>query len=281
MPKPRPEPGGEEVARPTEPLDAWYAEYPPDPISLGGPDPTGTGTGSDAANALAARIVQELIIGTDDRIPSPDTTEYPYQCVCALEITAADGTVWRGSGALVSADVVLTCGHNVYLRNHGGWARQITVWPGRDGSTIPFGPYVGRRFRTVAGWVNDKRPDADYGAILLESTGNGGSKPGVLAYKAMSPATLKTLGLNLAGYPGDKPSFSQWYTSEWIVEVEDRILRYSNDTMPGNSGSCPWVVQGGERFIVGVHTNGALTTNWATRVTSGVVRNVDAWIGEA
>jgi len=49
------------------------------------------------------------------------------------------------------------------------------------------------------------------------------------------------------------------------------------DTMGGQSGSPVWVLENGQRYGVGVHTNGNSTGNSATRVTSGVFNNFSNW----
>src|SRR5207248_9320300 len=71
----------------------------------------------------------ELIIGSDDRVLVTNNELYPWRCVCSLLITAQSGTMYLGTGWLVSPRVVLTAGHCVYMSDEGGWASQIEVIP--------------------------------------------------------------------------------------------------------------------------------------------------------
>src|SRR5207237_139595 len=109
----------------------------------------------------------EVIIGTDDRVQITSTTAFPWRAVCSLRIRAADGTSWLGTGWLASQRVVVTAGHCVYMRKHGGWAKSITVIPGRNGAEAPFGQAVATQFGSVVGWTRDDVREYDYGVILL------------------------------------------------------------------------------------------------------------------
>ena len=97
----------------------------------------------------------ELIIGSDDRVLVTNNELYPWRCVCSLLITAQSGTMYLGTGWLVSPRVVLTAGHCVYMSDEGGWASQIEVIPGRFGDKRPFGSAISRELRSVTGFTVD------------------------------------------------------------------------------------------------------------------------------
>jgi len=102
----------------------------------------GSQTGNDQSHAVvtsgATGLVPEVIIGADDRQRIADTSALPYRWICDLSITDATGLEWLGTGWLASRRLVITAGHCVYLTNQGGWARRITVAPGRDGADQPY-----------------------------------------------------------------------------------------------------------------------------------------------
>ena len=62
--------------------------------------------------------------------------------------------------------------------------------------------------------------------------------------------------------------------------VSARVITYDIDTMGGQSGSPVWILQNGQRYGVGVHTNGASTGNSATRIDTAVYNRMLGWKNE-
>lgn len=217
----------------------------------------------------------EIVHGADDRVRVGDTTAYPFRTICHLEITAANGKRYIGSGAFIGPRVVLTAGHCVYLHADGGWARQVRVIPGRNGNTMPYGDATGTRYWSVKGWVNDRDSDYDYAVIVLPSA--LGSRVGWMGLANLSFFSLLGLNVNTSGYPGDKPYGTQWWNANNILAVTGRRLYYRIDTMGGQSGSPVWRFKDGQRHIVGIHTTGGSVFNGATRVNDDVFKNLVSW----
>src|SRR5687768_18573302 len=67
--------------------------------------------------------------------------DYPYSGVVYVEATFPNGAAYRGSGALVGANDVITAAHVVYNAAAGGAATSIRVIPGSDKGSQPFGAY--------------------------------------------------------------------------------------------------------------------------------------------
>jgi glutamyl endopeptidase len=250
-------------------LDAYYGSF-----------------GDDKTRDLLRKKQQgpllEMVIGTDDRQQVSNVNEYPWRCVASLRITASDGTGWIGTGWLVNRRVLLTAGHCVYMADHGGWVQQIEVIPGRAGDTFTYGSSISTAFRSVNGWITNSDRNYDYGAILLPEDSPFGDQVGWFGYQVRNDDDLKTLTVNLSGYPGDKPMGTQWFLSGGIKEVGSTIFDYDIDTAGGQSGAPVWItLDDGIRYGVGVHTNGSLNGNSATRITQEVFDNVTAWIKEA
>ena len=237
------------------PLDAIYGSYP----------------------ELLDRAAMEVILGVDDRVRVQNTSSYPWRAICALRIQAANGARYIGTGWMVSPRTVITAGHCVYLHDAGGWARSIEVIPGMNDAARPFGSHVGTMLRSVAGWSQGKKREFDYGAIILPPANRPGAQTGTFGLAVRDNAFLRGAMLNLSGYPGDKGGAQQWFHAQRTKAVGDRVLTYEIDTVGGQSGSPVWVLQNGQRFAVGVHTNGSNAGNSATRITKDMFDNLVNW----
>lgn len=246
-------------------LDAWYAEF---------------GDPHEARLIQRTELAQralEVVIGTDDRVQITSTTVVPWRWICSLRITAANGAQFIGTGWLVGPRTVMTAGHCVFMHAQGGWAQKIEVVPGRNSFLQPFGSAVATDFRSVTGWTANHDRDFDYGAILLPPDRRFGDTLGFFGYAALPDAELLNLTLNLSGYPGDKPSGTQWFHARRAESVTARTIIYNIDTAGGQSGSPVWRLKDGLRHAVGIHTNGALSGNSATRIIAGVANNIALW----
>jgi len=271
VPSARPaRPGSEAAADYTtetqQPLDAYWGSF-----------------GSSVARAIARspQPTIKVIIGNDDRVPISPASAYPWRSICSLLITASDGTKWIGTGWLAAPRLLLTAGHCVYMHNQGGWASQIEVIPGRNGSDRPYRSCIATNYRSTLGWINNRDRNFDYAAILLPETARYGDQLGWFGYTVKSDDELKALTTNLSGYPGDKPSGTQWFHSRQLMDVDDRVLTYDTDTAGGQSGAPVWIrTQDGNRYGVGIHTNGDLAGNSATRINQEVYNNIVSWVAE-
>lgn len=224
-----------------------------------------------------AVAVLEVILGKDDRVRIQKTSEIPWRRICALRITFPTGSVYRGTGFFIGPRTLATAGHCVYLHGQGGWARKIEVIPGANGSDRPYGSAESSQLRSVGGWVNGKRPESDYGCIVLPSGAFGGRNLGQFAVGVLSPKALVAKPAVLAGYPGDKPFAEMWGMARKIKTVSPTTLTYDIDTVGGQSGAPVYIKRNGTRTVVGIHNYGAVTGNSATRVTSDVYKRLAAW----
>ncbi len=246
-------------------LDAFYASYPL-------PAPTVVSPSGLSAEAM------EVIIGTDNRVRINPTTAYPWRAICGLKLTAADGTRWIGTGWLVSPRTIITAGHCVFMKNQGGWIRSAEVIPGLNNALRPFGSFVGTSLRSVKGWTQDGKREFDYGAIILPPSSRPGDKTGYFGYAVRDDSYLGASTLNLSGYPGDKNNGNeQWFMSMRPKSLSSRVITYNIDTMGGQSGAPVWVKVGTQRYCVGIHTNGHLSGNSATRIVKPVFDNIKNW----
>jgi glutamyl endopeptidase len=235
----------------------------------------------DIAEASFGVAVQaESIIGSDDRRQISPTTAYPWRANAQLLITAADNSSWIGTGWFVSPRTLITAGHVVFIKGSGvpgrdGWVRRIVVIPGRNGAAAPFGSATSSAFRSVTGWTVSGNQEFDYGAIILPTP--LGNTTGWYGYGNYPDNQLVGQTANISGYPGDKPTGTQWYDARRITAVGPRKVYYDTDTMGGQSGSAVYRIINGGRFAVAVHAYGGSTANSGTRINAEVFNNITSW----
>ena len=123
--------------------------------------------------AFRGQDIVEVVIGDDDRKAVPDATQSPWRHICALRIRTKTNKDYVGTGWLIGPRTIMTAGHCVYMHDHGGWAKSISVIPAMEGQSQPYGVYKSTRFSAVDGWTVNRDSDFDYGVILLnEPVGN-------------------------------------------------------------------------------------------------------------
>jgi V8-like Glu-specific endopeptidase len=236
---------------------------------------------ADQAMPLSERSMEtsvlEYIIDEDDRIAVPRSRvrEYPYRCICSLRIRTRDGKVGLGTGWLVGPRTVITAGHCVFLRRHGGWAGGMEVYPARYGNEKPIVAQA-ESLMSVEGWTEHARAEYDYGAIRLDRDIGALGRFGYAAFS--SKELLGFSAVHVAGYPGDKNG-TMWGHARKLMSASELQLEYDIDTINGNSGG-PVFVMKNDRFIaVGIHNYGnpQKMNNSATRITENVFQNIQRW----
>ncbi len=236
--------------------------------------------GEASYGPIEAAPSAETVHGPDNRIQITNTSAYPWRVHASLLVTARDGSRWIGTGWFIGPHTLATAGHVVYIKNSGvpgrdGWVRSIQVMPGRNGGSLPYGSVTTSNLRTVSGWASSGNPDYDYGAIILPS--DLGSRTGWFGFAAWSDATLLASTVNISGYPGDKPSGTQWYHWNRVASVSSRRVYYDIDTYGGQSGCAVYRIVNGGRYGVAVHAYGGAVTNSGTRITKPVFDNFVTW----
>lgn len=222
----------------------------------------------------------ETVHGPDDRVQITDTSVYPWRAHASLLITAADNSMWIGTGWFIGPHTLMTAGHVVYIKNSGvpgrdGWVKTIQVMPGRNGNSLPYGSVTSSNFRSVTGWTNSGDENYDYGAIILPT--QRGNTVGWFGFGVYSDADLVASVGNISGYPGDKPSGTQWYDFRRVASVNSLKVYYDIDTAGGQSGSAVYRIINGARYGVAIHAYGGATTNSGTRIIRPVYDNMVAW----
>lgn len=231
----------------------------------------------DAALPAFNKIDQlEVVIGDDDRQRVPEVQTSPWRRICALRITAATGKVYVGTAWFIGPRTLITAGHCVYIHEQGGWARSIEVIPALDGMERPYGQAVTSKLEAPQGWIVNRNSDFDYGAIFLDE--DLGNQVGWFAFASLSEIELQQAVVNISGYPADlERATRQYYHARQITRSSERRLYYEIDTFGGQSGSPIWLTVEGKRVAVGIHTNGASSGNFGTRIIPEVFENLKRW----
>jgi glutamyl endopeptidase len=228
----------------------------------------------------ARTVTIETVHGVDNRRRISPASAYPWRATASLLITAADNSQWIGTGWFISGRTLVTAGHCVFIKGSNvagrdGWVRRIEVMPGRDGASLPYGSVTATSFRSVTGWTTNGNAEYDYGAIILPTP--LGNTTGTLGFGNYSDATLLASTGNITGYPGDKPSGTQWYDARRIAQVSARKVHYDIDTAGGQSGAAVYRIENGQRFAIAVHAYGGATTNSGTRINADVFARLQSW----
>jgi glutamyl endopeptidase len=224
--------------------------------------------------------IAETVHGPDDRVQITNTSVYPWRAHASLLITARDNSMWIGTGWFIGPHTLMTAGHVVYIKNSGvagrdGWVSKIQVMPGRNGSSMPYGSVTSSNFRSVTGWTDSGDENYDYGAIIVPT--ELGNTVGWFGFGVFSDSDLLASVGNISGYPGDKPSGTQWYDAHKIASVNSRKVYYDIDTAGGQSGSAVYRIMSGGRYAIAVHAYGGATSNSGTRIVTPVFNNMVAW----
>lgn len=221
---------------------------------------------------------ERAVIGADGRIRINNTSSYPYSAIA--EITRIDGSgTWGCTGWFISKDTVATAGHCVH-KGRGGTSGfykpgNITVRPGRNGASTPYGSCKARRLYTVTGWSVDGSKNFDYGAIKLDCS--VGKQTGTFGYFHTAKG-LTDRPIKIFGYPCDKPSGQMWGMAGSVQASSTYKVRYTIDTFGCQSGSAVYETRNDGPYAMAVHTyyDGG-GTNSATRITREVFNNLNNW----
>jgi glutamyl endopeptidase len=219
----------------------------------------------------------ESIIGADNRVRVNPTTSYPARATVLITFSAGRCTGW-----LINANTVVTAGHCVHPGGGGSFypVSSYRVYPGRNGTSSPYGSCTARWTASVTGWTVNGWDDYDYGAIKLNCS--VGNTTGWYGYFWTS-ASLTGLPTIINGYPGDKP-LTQWRSNDLVRVTQTRRVFYQNDTVGGVSGAPVYYNRAGCGICsMAVHAYGTYglppfsTNNHGTRITQSVFNNLTAW----
>lgn len=234
------------------------------------------------------------LVGNDSRIPVPHPNKYPYSAVVAIWVDVGRGPFLQGSGVLISPNLVLTAGHNLYnfLDTFGTKAFCAYVYFGLNGDLensirirVP-----SQNFITITEWMHKKDSRFDYAGLILPTP--YGRQVGWMTPSSFADGELRRFRVTNVSYPMDcpaaaggfcsAPGSTMWYDNGMILKPTTHTLEHTLDTAFGSSGSpvISYLPNSTSKYrVVGIHTRGLLdpSRNLAIRVSRTVVSDVKHW----
>ncbi len=196
----------------------------------------------------------------DNRTVISNTTASPYYGIAYLNVSFTNGSTYRGTAFMISPNVMLTAGHNLY--EAGYEVTDITAYPGRSGDYIP------QRATATTFYLDTKytgtQSDWDYGIIVLDQA--IGNTTGWFGLHAQSnTGSIGTSKITVTGYPSDLAGRKMWRDIGSVSNVTSYRFKHNADTYKGNSGSPSYAYNSSYGHqVYGIHTHGG---NYSRRIT--------------
>lgn len=251
------------------------------------PNPGGGHTNTGVPEELVGFTVH----GTDTRSKIRNNRSYPY---------SPQGVLMTGcSGTMIGPSTMLTAAHCVHTGS--GWIGLGQIHLGYDNADSDkqlVGP-IGCYWVTIpSAYANgDTNVVYDYAVVDFYSVGKNncfgepGYTSGWLGVWAAQDQHLNDAPyFYVYGYPGDPclGGSCNWPTiwgdgNNWKGTVGPQEIKHKVDTTGGQSGSGVYVIDSGDRYVIGVHY-GELWNLWhggyynsGRRVDTGMLTTIEAW----
>lgn len=218
----------------------------------------------------------ETIFYPDDRIELFNTTDAPWRSIAHLVTIDYSGYIWDCSGTFVNYNVVLTAAHCL------DDAAATLVIPGENRFAEPFGMASAYRYSVPVGWATHQDWRYDVALVHLDGAPFGSWLAPYLvptSYPDSFFANDADFELASAGYPGDKPYGSMWFTGGFQATVDQHFIYSRMDAYPGQSGSAILSIDEvtGSVPIVGLFSSESPLWNRALRMTPLILQALHSY----
>jgi V8-like Glu-specific endopeptidase len=190
------------------------------------------------------------------RIDNPE--DYPWSVNCKLFIETLLGT-YVCSGVLIDPLHVLTAGHCVYSEDFGGWPIGITVVPGYEDGSRPYGDTSLINLHAPLDWINYGDFDHDMGIITLDRPIGAITGWHGYSYNNDDSFFLNNT-FNNPGYPAAPPydgEFMYYWFGNYDYILNPFQVGFFQQAYGGQSGSGSYYFDGiSGRWVYAVLSNG-------------------------
>ena len=224
------------------------------------------------------------------KISEEKISSFPYSAIGLLKVTYPHNTISYRTGVLISENIVLTAGHNLFDARKNpnspsellGYPINIEFYPGLTNNQSIFEKCECDKFFTN---INKKRNE-DYGIIILKES--IGKKTGFFNLKIFDEKNdMKNICFN-CGYPlnkttGDNNIFYQYEDKGNILEIENNDTIVSGiKSSYGQSGSGLFFCKDNKYYVIGVHVASSFDDKsfYATMITKKRFEQIEKWIKE-
>ncbi len=181
---------------------------------------------------------QSISDGVDNRVRLFGTTGWPWR-------TIAD--MGGCTGTFVGPRHVVTAGHCLYSRSQAAWFLNITVAPGRNAGSLPYGstslppgPGESGWYFTPSQWRADSPAGGasqyDFGIIVVPD--RLGDQTGWMGYVTRPAGDLQASFNYLRGYPFCESQTAGTAANPERIDEPDNTSQAADGTVPPGIGSC-------------------------------------------
>ncbi|SFD40197.1 V8-like Glu-specific endopeptidase [Bacillus sp. OV194] len=214
-------------------------------------------------------------LAEDHRVKVTNTTTSPYNAMAQIDFKNASGDWYVCSGTFLNRTTVLTAAHCVFdsytHKFHSYWS----VYPGDNGTALPYGGWSSTKAYAPIGWINSTAPNEgeiylrdvqyDYAVIKIDSSHS----------YHLPISSTSGIGNSIIsyGYPTDKGEGSGYYylykSAGSITDVQYNAIIHSSYVTSGMSGG-PILKSSS---IISVNS----TYNWSAKFGSTHVNTINEW----
>lgn len=234
----------------------------------------------DVLDGGADANARHLLGDWDDINPA---TGGQYRNTVYIQVTAPNGSSYRGTGFMIGPSAVATAAHVVYNTQYGGdyYAESGTVFPARADGSTPYGSSAITGIIVYDAWTDDN--DVEYDWAIIELNSNIGDSVGWLGLRYQGSSYNDT-SISINGYPSTVNGNTTriMYRSDGTISSSYTRLLRSTDTnlIGGMSGGPVYIYSSSSGYTaIAIATSGVTTSsgskyNRFVRITQDVYNDL-------